>query len=190
MNASIQMLITCLLLCNQLLAQRDSSGVYLSATAYGNKDMVYAINCNTQKHKIKLKTFFSKPEIVVIHNDTAYSLAKKDIYGYRDCDGKTYRFVDERVYQILNPYDPIVLYRYFVYIPKDPTVEYFFSKKYDGEVRELTKDNLKHAFPDNHEFHMLIDNGFKDNLDLASYNKKNKAYKLMEVFLKTIDYVK
>jgi hypothetical protein len=163
-------------------AQQDSSGVYLTASDFKNRHLVYAINCKTQKHKIKLKSFFSKPYIVVVHNDSSYTLQKSEVYGYKDCDENVYRFVDQKVYTILNPEDPIVLYRYFVYIPKDPINDYFFSVGSDGDVIELTKTNLKETFPDNHRFHMLIDETYKDDLDLISYSKKSKAYRLLATY--------
>ncbi len=74
-----------------------------------------------------------------------------------------------------------------MYIPKDPVNDYFFSVGIDSDVKELTKVNLKEAFPENHEFHMLIDRTFKDDLDLKSYSKKSKSYELTTVYSKTSD---
>ena len=168
-------------------AQQDSSGVYLTASDFKNRHLVYAINCNTQKHKIKLKEFFSRPFIVMVHNDSSYTLPKNEIYGYRACDGVSYRFVDEKVYKILNPFEPIVIYRYFVYILHNPVNDYFFSKGNAVIVEELTKANLKRAFPDNHKFHELLDLSFKDELSLTSYDKRKKVYKLMTVYAKSME---
>ena len=170
----------------QVHAQQDSSGVYLTSDDFQNKKLTYAINCKTQKHKIKLKSFFSRPHIVVVHNDTAYTWAKNEIYGYKACGGTSYRFVDEKVYQILNPYEPIVLYRYFVYIPRDPTVEYFFSRDNGDEVHELTKANLKSVFPSNHRFHEALESLFERDFDLASYNKKTKEFRLLKVYKESL----
>ncbi len=168
-------------------AQQDSSGVYMTSNDFQNGKLAYAINCKTQKHKIKLKEFFSRPFIVVVHNDSSYTLPKNEVYGYRDCDGVSYRFVDENVYKILNPFEPIVIYRYFVYIPRDPVVDYFFSMGNEGLVEELTKANLKRAFPDNHKFHENLDSLFERNSDLASYNKTTKKFKLLVVYEESLD---
>ncbi len=168
-------------------AQQDSSGVYMTSDDFQNQELAFAINCKIQKHKIKLKEFFSRPFIVVVHNDTSYTLPKNEVYGYRDCDGASYRFVTEKVYKILNPFDPIVIYRYFVYTPKNPVVDYFFSKGNSGLVEELTKANLKRAFPDNQKFHDLLDLSFKDELDLSSYDRRKKRYKLITVYTKGIE---
>lgn len=168
-------------------AQQDSSGVYLKSIDFKNKKLTYAINCKTQTHKIKLKSFFSRPFIVVIHNDSAYTLTKNEIYGYRDCDGVVYRFVDDKVYRILTPLDPIVIYRYFVFIPHEPTSEYFFSMGSDGVVEELTKTNLKKALPDNHRFHDLLDLNFKDEFGLATYRRKKKQYKLLMIYKQSLE---
>lgn len=169
----------------QVHAQQDSSGVYMSDIDFQNRKLSYAINCKTQKHKIKLKSFFSRPHIVVVHNDTAYTLAKNEIYGYKACGGTSYRFVDEKVYQILNPYEPIVLYRYFVYT-RDAKVEYFFSHGNHTVVQELTNANLKKAFPDNPKFHELLDLTFETNWDLVRYDNRRKAYKLLIVYAQSL----
>lgn len=168
-------------------AQRDSSGVYLTSSDFKSRHLVYAINCKTQKHKIKLKSFFSKPYIVVVHNDSSYTLQKSEVFGYKDCDENVYRFVDEKVYEILNPLEPIVIYRYFVYMLHNPVNEYFFSNGDTGIVEELTKANLKRAFPDNHKFHELLDLSFKDELSLSSYDKRKKVYNLTTVYNKSIE---
>lgn len=168
-------------------AQQDSSGVYFTASDFKNRHLVYAINCKTQKHKIKLKSFFSKPYIVVVHNDSSYTLQKSEVYGYKDCDENVYRFVDQKVYEILNPFEPIVIYRYFVYMLHNPVNEYFFSNGDTGIVEELTKANLRRAFPDNHKFHELLDLSFKDELSLSSYDKRKKVYKLMAVYAKSME---
>lgn len=185
MKVFIFSLIICFQFIKSAVAQQDSSGVYLTSNDFQNGKLDYAINCKTQKHKIKLKEFFSRPFIVVVHNDSSYTLPKNEVYGYRDCDENSYRFVDEKVYKILNPFETIVIYRYFVYIPRDPVVDYFFSKGNTGTVEELTKVNLKRAFPDNHKFHELLDLSFKDQLSLSSYDRKSKGYKLMTVYKKS-----
>jgi hypothetical protein len=167
-------------------AQQDSSGVYMTSVDFQNRKLAYAINCKTQKHKIKLKEFFSRPHIVVVHNDSSYTLPKKEVYGYLDCDGTSYRFEDDRVFQILSPFEPIVLYRYFVYIPRDPTVEYFFSRDNGDEVHELTKANLKSVFPSNHRFHEALESLFERDFDLASYNKKTKEFRLLKVYKESL----
>lgn len=187
MKAFIFGLIICFLFNNSAVAQQDSSGVYLNTDDFQAQRLTYAINCKTQKHKIKLKEFFSQPHIVVVHNDSVYTLMKNEVYGYRDCDGDSYRFVDQKVYRILNPFEPIVIYRYFVFNSKDPVVDYFFSKGNGGLVEELTKANIKRAFPENHKFHELLDLTFNDELDLSSYDKRRKVYKLIHVYKISIE---
>lgn len=187
MKVLIFSLIICFLFINGAVAQQDSSGVYLTSGDFQKQKLAYAINCKTQKHKIKLKEFFSRPFIVVVHNDSSYTLRKDEIYGYRDCDENSYRFVNEKVYKILNPFESIVIYRHFVYTPKDPVVDYTFSKGNEGLVEELTKVNLKRAFPDKRKFHELLDLSFKDELSLSSYDKRKKVYKLMTVYKKSIE---
>lgn len=167
------------------VAQQDSSGVYLSASDFKNGKLAYAINCKTQKHKIKLNEFLSKPYITVVHDGKSINLDKKNIFGFRDCDDVTYRFVNQNQYTILNPTEEILLYRHVAQSAsknQPETVYYFFSKSAQGEVVDLTLTNLKKAFPDNHTFHDMLDTEF-GSAPLTSYDSYHKIYKVNRIYL-------
>lgn len=167
------------------VAQQDSSGVYLSASDFKNGKLAYAINCKTQKHKIKLNEFLNKPYITVVHEGKSINLDKKNIFGFRDCGDVTYRFVDQNQYTILNPTEEILLYRHVAQSAsknQPETVYYFFSKSAQGEVLDLNLPSLKKAFPDNHTFHDMLDTEF-GSAPLTAYDSYHKIYKINRIYL-------
>lgn len=179
----------CLLnLFSAVYAQQDSSGVYLSASDFKKGKLAYAINCSTQKHKIKLNEFSNRPYITVAHEEKPVNLDKKNIFGFRDCSDITYRFVDQNHYTVLNPKEEILLYKHVIVASKNQqeTVHYFFSKSAASEVLDLNLTNLKNAFPDNHRFHDLLDTQFDLNTPLAAYDSYHKMYKVNRLYLNSL----
>lgn len=170
------------------LAQQDSSGVYLSASDFKNGKLAYAINCKTQKHKIKLNEFFSKPYITIVHEGKSVNLDKKNIFGFRDCGDITYRFVDQNHYTVLNPKEEILLYKLVILASKNQqeAVHYYFSKSPDSEVQELSLTNLKKAFPGNHKFHDMLDAEFNGIVNLAQYDSFHKMYKVNRLYINSL----
>lgn len=167
-------------------AQQGESGVYFTPQDFKNGKLEYAINCKTEKHKIKLNDFLDKPYITVIHEGKRYEHQKKDIFGYRDCEGIDYRFVNNGNYPILNPRENIVLYKLIQGVDSKTskrTISYFFSNGLDGNVVALTVENLKAAFSDNHKFHDLLDTEFgSGTVALTDYDSFHKIYKVNRLY--------
>ena len=152
-----------------------SSGVYLTAEDFKNGTLHHSANCTTKKNKIIVK----KNTINVIRGKKIHKLGK-DIYGYQSCTGKTFRMYKGKAYGIFNPKEQILLY-WFLPPPvgKIPgKLKYHFSKDYNSELIPLTLLNLKHAYPDNHQFHDLLDANFDDDAQLIQYNDFYKEYKI------------
>ena len=86
-------------------------------------------------------------------------------------------------YTILNPGETITLYKYVhashsakeadKYAPK-----YYFTNKASDVLTDLTKTNLKKAYPDNHAFHDALDANFKEDKELINYDDFHKMYKI------------
>lgn len=161
-------------------AQVDKSGIYLNLVDYQKQKLTYEINCNNEKHKIKLNEFFNKPYITVVHDGKKYTHQKKDIYGFRDCNNKVYRFFGNDEYQ-LEESSGIVIYsktrnetqnKGFTVVK-----DYYFSSSPGGEIGRLTIGNIKRAFPDNHKFHDMLDVNFK-NGDASLYDDFHKMFKV------------
>lgn len=163
-------------LCNVVYAQQDSSGVYLKFSDFQQQKLAYAINCRTQKHKIKQTSFSDQKFIKVVHNDSVITLSKSEVFGYRDCKGVSHRFIDKVNYAILNPTEYIILYKHEIRAHKRSELHYMFSRGIEGHVYKLSKENLKQAFSDQLEFQKKIDEVFKNDPELSRYDKATKTY--------------
>ncbi len=53
---------------------------------------------------------------------------------------------------------------------------YYFSKKGDGKLMELTAENLKAAFPENHKLHDMIDANSANNIN--QYDTFHKMFRV------------
>lgn len=166
--------------------QKDSSGVYITAVDFANKKLTYSINCKTEKHKIKLNNFSNRDYITVIHEGIKYNISKDSVFGFKTCTGSSYRIADKIDYTILNPGDMLLLYEFLpLSIPKNPSPPvHKLSKGADGPMLDLTIENVKSIYPGNHQFHDEVENTFRSNSSLLSYDKFHKQYKLVRLFIK------
>lgn len=89
-------------------------------------------------------------------------------------------------YTVINPGETIILYKYMhtahsakeadKYVPK-----YYFTSPTSDVLMELTKSNLKKAFPTNHAFHDALDANFNKDAELINYDEFHKMYKLNRI---------
>ena len=169
------------------LAQKDSSGIYKTASDFQQKKLSYAINYKTEMHKIKDNILFNDAEIKVKHDGQTYTLDKNTTYGFKSTKGEVFRFIDKKEYKVLNPNETILIYVYKhpSHSPKEtqkyPPM-YYFSTDASAVPQALTKANLKAAFPDNHKFHDALDAQFKSDAELYAYDSFHKEYKLNRAY--------
>jgi len=91
-------------------------------------------------------------------------------------------------YTVLNPGEKIIIYKYVhaAHSPKEVeryAPKYYFSTGDASELRLLTKDNLKAAFPGNHKFHDALDATFKEDKNLYEYDNFHKMYKVNHLLM-------
>ncbi len=162
-------------------AQTNNSGIYMSVSDYNNHKLTYEIDCSIEKHKIRLNEFFNRPYITVIHNGAYHKLLKNEIYGFKDCNNKVYRFYRSKEYEIVET-GKIIIYTAEVNVTKGKgfsTVhEYYFSILSFDVIKPLTINNVKEAFPNNHKFHDLLDQYFNGNNEVSEYDSFHKMYKI------------
>lgn len=94
-------------------------------------------------------------------------------------------------YTVLNSGQEILIYKYVhaAHSPKETEKykpKYFFVTKSSEVLQELTKQNIKKSFPDNHAFHDALDANFKEDKDLIEYDSFHKIYKLNWIYKNVI----
>jgi hypothetical protein len=163
-----------------------TSGVYLTAADYENGRIAFEGNCGSKGHKLELHDVLNRPYIDVTHESEKRRYAKSDLFGFRACDGRDYRFASNLEYQILEAKD---LYIYAREIPVSKgkgfqtTRDYYFSVGPHGQILALTLVNLKQAFPDNHKFHDSLDATFGAGQKLQMYDEYHKMFKVNRLFI-------
>lgn len=182
MKTKLIIAVTVLILKSTLgFSQNDSSGIYFTANDYIKHKLSFAINCKTEKHKIKSDMIFRSKEISIKHADSTYTYPKDSVYGTKYCDGSIARIYNNSEYPLINPDEKIMIYK-MVSGPsgkgQSAKTVYYFSKDANSKILELTLNNIKAAFPDNHKFHDLVDMEFHSNDELTSYDNFHKIMKI------------
>ena len=156
------------------------SGLYRSAADFRSHRLLLAVDCQTATHKLRLHEFSGKPTVTVIHGGKPYQVAKDSLFGFRDCDGRDYRFAsNNQHYPILNPGEALLLYKVEQpTVGKNPGyVHLFFSPTAAAPIQPLTLLAVKQAFPDNHRFHDLLDAQIQGG-DLTAYDAMHHMTKI------------
>ncbi len=168
-----------------LNALSQESGVYMSASDFATGKLTYAIDCSTERHKIKLNEFLNLNYITVVHNGETHNLTKKEIFGYKDCEGVAYRFINDGHFVILNPSEEILIYKHTKGASKNQqaVTHYYYNVVGSDTVARLTLENLKNLLPDNHKFHDALDAAFKSDNELARYDSFHKMYQVTHIYL-------
>ena len=125
-------------------SQKDSSGIYFAANDYENHKLSFAINCTTQKHKIKSDVIFHPKEISIQHADHTYTYPKDSVYGLKYYDGSIVRIYDQSEYPLINPDEAILIYKVISGLGGKGSLtitHYYFSRDAKGKILELTMSN-------------------------------------------------
>ena len=147
-------LVAAIVLAANIASANDAAGVFLTAADYQSGRLTDRSDCKSSaNHKVELHDVVNKPYIHVTHDGATRQYLKADIYGFRSCNGRDFRFVGNRVYEILESREASI---YVVRLPDregedlvvGPTKQnaFFFSAGASGPVLPLTSENLKRAF--------------------------------------------
>ena len=128
MNYWSIMLVSTLITSQSVFAQKDSSGIYKTAEDFQQRKLSYAINCKTEKHKINPNVIFKDSKVKVKHDVTTYELKKSEIFGFRTCAGKEFRFVDEKESKFYDIGEDVTNFRETHSYPKDLENLLYFIK--------------------------------------------------------------
>lgn len=151
--------------------------MFLTANDFKNK---IATHCSNHTH-IKHHEVFKRDIIEVKTKDSTYKYKKKDIYGYRENNGATYRLYNDKPYHIINPNETILIYK----VSNGPstkeqeqTFSYYFSKDASQEIKALTLNDLENTFKGDKMFEELLEIHFRKDNELLEYDNMHKMYKL------------
>jgi len=168
------------------LATPETSGVYLTAADYQEGRLAFEGDCGSKTHKLALHDVLNKSYVDVTHESEKRRYAKSDLFGFRACDGRDYRFGSNFQYQILESRE---LYIYARGIPVNygkgyrTIQEYYFSVGPEGQILALTLENLKQALPNNHRFHDSLDATFGPEREPWEYDEFHKMFKVNRLLI-------
>ncbi len=168
-----------------------TSGIYLTAVDYEKHKLMEEVECKKEHEDFKTHDWFDRQSFEVLYKGKKTTYLKSNIYAYRDCSNKTWRFFNNKEYEILEIRD-ICVYKINKVVMNGIAVEkdfvYFFSKGLMGDIKELSKKNLKTVFANNKEFCQLIDTEIKDDDEekvIHRYDTGRKMYYINYLFSKT-----
>ncbi len=168
------------------VALEKTSGVYLTTQDYKNGRLSFEGGCGSKTHKLELHDVLHKSYIHVTHGTENRRLSKSDLFGFRACDGRDFRFASNLEYQILEAKE-LYIYAGEVRVSQGKGVNtirgYFFSAGPDGQIFALTLEKLKRTFPDNHRFHDGLDAAFGAGQVLAEYDEFHKMFKVNRLLI-------
>lgn len=139
-------------------------GIYSTAEDRAAGKLSIAINCRVEDHKMKIGFVREKSAIRIERKDESHSFLHSDLYGYRDCDGNEFHFYDGRRYELMNPGEPVAIYRVFEPKGKRRVARFVFTFESD-DLKPLTLKSFNDMFSDEPLFleklHMLARNNFE-----------------------------
>ncbi len=117
--------------------------------------------------------------------------ATSQIIAQNDADLTAKMATKSKGYKVLNAGEPLTIYKYIhpSHSPKETekyAPKYFFTTSGSEVLQQLTKENLKKAFPDNHSFHDALDENFKEDKELINYDSFHKMYKINHIYQTTV----
>jgi len=158
------------------------SGIYKSASDFRLGKLTLSVNCQDEKHRVRLHTLFGKPNVDIVHEGKKYTFQKDEIFGFRDCDSGDFRFFNREEFTI-REVQSLVIYERQVSRPGvsgkglQQTIQYFFSTGLEAPIQPLTKSELKKALPNNHPFHDKLDAQFPGE-EVSGYDSFHKTFKV------------
>jgi hypothetical protein len=162
------------------LKAQSTTGVYLNENDYKNHKLTYASNTD----EIQLNEFFGGSSISIINEGKKVNLDKNKIFGYRLAN-QDYRFYNNTAYKIIDTAGFTIYSREKLSQQTKgykPTVQYFYSVDNKQAVKDLTLANLTASFPQATDFRYSLQNNFRTDADLISYDKVANQYKVKYLY--------
>jgi len=161
-----------------MVKSQSTSGLYETSQAFIDQKMMYASEGTT----ITMNESSNSDYITVVDNNQTHHVKTKNVFGYKDSNNLTYRFVGNTRYLMLNPSGETHLYQ-LESLPSEnqPAVMQYYFSRGTGEVQKLTLANIKNAFADDLNFHEALDAEFKSDEELTSPESLPRLAALFEI---------
>lgn len=179
----------CVTILSENRSAQGQSGVYSSVADYKNNRLTYEVDCSGRagSRKVHLNDFFGNGKYVTISSQgQKRKFRKSELYGYKDCNGTTYRFYDNSEYLVAEA-GKIIIYTQTRNIAQSKGFKvvnvYYFGTSAGGNIYPLTMANLKAAYKDNANFTDMLDQYFSTG-DLTEYDASRKTFKVNYIYNK------
>lgn len=166
----------------------SQSGIYYAKSNYRKGKTNYQIPCTSGFSDKQLYDFYSNKYIKLSSAEYHKKFNKKDIWGYRDCQGFNYKIANNIHYKILED-DAIVLYEVAYSLntnirdfKKTTLPKYYFSKDLKSPIYTLSVTNLRKVYQFNNAFLLKLKNYLESPYScLHCYDGHDKTYIINEL---------
>ena len=189
MKNTYLMIVAALLLCPFHSFSIGRAGLYMNARDYRENKLTYGFDCKTKGSKIQLHDVLgNNPNVTVLNEGRKYEHKKNEVFGFRDCDGRVYRFANNAPYMLVDSGN------IFIYTRQEPVsggkgfrmaTNYYFSTSADAALTPLSVAALQKAFARNDRFLEML-NGLSENFDVRSYDHTRNMYSINTLFLRSL----
>lgn len=159
----------------------NNSGVYLTADDFKTGKLSYIL---THKDKLQLNAFFGGKKVGLIYQGKKIKLYKSEIFGYR-LNNEVFRFVNNKAYRILDT-TGFILYSCPQLTQQAkgnvPVERYYFSLNAKQPISSLTMANLLRNFAGQTAFRYRLQNHFKSDDELISYDNSVHQYAIKYLY--------
>ncbi len=169
------------------------SGLYYAEDNYKNRLTNYQIPCPNELSPENFYEFYTKKYILLSKAEAIKKFKKKDIWGYRDCQGFNYKIIHNIHYKILED-DALIMFSLnyaadanFRDFQRGMVPKFYFSKDLSSPIESLSLDNLKKVYKDNNTFIQKVENYLKTpHPCLHCYDDHDKTYIVNELLKETL----
>ncbi|NCD69540.1 hypothetical protein [Mucilaginibacter agri] len=182
MKTSIKVLLAAILMLQGIASKaQNANGIYLNTNDYKTHKLSYQLGAND---KLQLNTFLGGNSISVINQGKKVKLSKSEIFGYR-LNNQDYRFYNNDAYQIIDTAGFTLYSREKLAQHTKgykPSTHYFYSVANGQPIKELTIANLAASFATRANFRYSLQNNFRSDADLISFDSAAKQYKVKYLY--------
>lgn len=166
-----------------------NTGLYMTKDDFMQNRLTYNQECKAGNNNLSLHRLFGSSSFDLMVDGQKHSFAKKEVYGFRDCDARSYRFYANNAYRILDTAG-FFLYQYDKLVQgakiARPQTLVYFSVKAGDPVQELTLSNLEKAFSGNTRFRYLLNGQFRNDKELSAYDNALNTYKIKYLYTQAL----